>query len=118
MDFTPENVAKAFFLICLGLTILVPVVGITARIALKPIAELMARAREGNQTNASLGLIERRMELLEREVQALGTMREEVDRIQEAQQFQLRLAVEGDQNGRPLASPAAARDLPEMQIPR
>lgn len=95
MEFTPENVAKAFFLICLGLTILVPVVGLTARIALKPIAELMARAREGSQTNASMALLERRMELLEREVQALGTLREDVDRLEEAQQFQLRLS--GDQ---------------------
>lgn len=98
MDFNPVNVAQAFFLICLGLTILVPVVGLTARIALKPMAELMARAREGNQTNASLALLERRMELLEREVQVLGTMREEVDRLQEAQQFQLRLAGEGEKS--------------------
>ena len=96
MDFTPENVAKAFFLICLGLTILVPVVGLTARIALKPIAELMSRAREGNQMNSSLALLERRMELLEREMQGLGSMREELDRLSEAQQFQLRLATESD----------------------
>lgn len=94
MEFTPENVARAFFLICLGLTILVPVIGITARIALKPIAELMGRVRDGSQTNDAVAMLERRMELLEREVQALGAIREDVDRIQEAQQFQLRLATD------------------------
>jgi hypothetical protein len=94
MEFTPENVAKAFVLICVGLAILVPVVGITARIALKPIAELMGRMREGQNTNQTISMMERRIELLEREVQVLGTMREDVDRLREAQDFQLRLATE------------------------
>ena len=94
MDFTPENVAKAFVLICVGLAILVPVVGITARIALKPIAELMGRMREGQNSNQTLAMMERRLELLEREVQVLGTVREDLDRVREAQDFQLRLASE------------------------
>lgn len=94
MDFTPENVAKAFVLICVGLAILVPVVGITARIALKPIAELMGRMREGQNSNQAMAMMERRLELLEREVQAMGTVREDVDRLREAQEFQLRLASE------------------------
>lgn len=94
MDFTPENVAKAFVLICVGLAILVPVVGITARIALKPIAELMGRMREGQNSNQTLAMMERRLELLEREVQVLGTVREDLDRLREAQDFQLRLASE------------------------
>ena len=94
MDVTPENVAKAFVLICVGLAILVPVVGITARIALKPIAELMGRMREGQNSNQTLAMMERRLELLEREVQVLGTVREDLDRLREAQDFQLRLASE------------------------
>ena len=94
MDFTPENVAKAVVLICVGLAILVPVVGITARIALKPIAELMGRMREGQNSNQTLAMMERRLELLEREVQVLGTVREDLDRLREAQDFQLRLASE------------------------
>ena len=94
MDFTPENVAKAFVLICVGLAILVPVVGLTARIALKPIAELMGRMREGQNSNQTLAMMERRLELLEREVQVLGTVREDLDRLREAQDFQLRLASE------------------------
>ena len=94
MDFTPENVAKAFVLVCVGLAILVPVVGITARIALKPIAELMGRMREGQNSNQTLAMMERRLELLEREVQVLGTVREDLDRLREAQDFQLRLASE------------------------
>lgn len=91
MEFTPENVAKAFFLICLGLAILVPVVGLTARIALKPIAELIGRGRESKTVNDTLALVERRLELLEREVQSMAALQDDVDRLRQAQDFQLRL---------------------------
>lgn len=94
MDMSPGEIARAFLLICVGLAILTPVVGITARIALKPIAELMGRLREGQSSNQALAMIERRLDLLEREVQSLSSVREEVARLQEAQEFQLRLATE------------------------
>ena len=94
MDLNPGEIARAFLLICVGLAILTPVVGITARIALKPIAELMGRLREGQNSNQALTMMERRLDLLEREVQTLSNMREDVMRLQEAQEFQLRLATE------------------------
>lgn len=94
MNFTPDDIARAFLLICIGLAILVPVVGITARIALKPIAEMMARMREGDRSNQELALISRRLDGIEREVVALGAIREQVDRLREAQDFELKLAGE------------------------
>jgi hypothetical protein len=91
MNMSPFEIARAFLLICVGLAILTPVVGITARIALKPIAEMLARLREGQSSNNAIVMLERRMELLEREVQLLNSVRDDVTRLQEAQEFQLRL---------------------------
>lgn len=92
MNFSPMDFAQAILIICVGLAILVPVVGITARIALKPIVDAFARIREGNSSSESMLLLERRMDLLEREVQSVTALHEDVSRLRDEQAFQLRLA--------------------------
>jgi hypothetical protein len=106
MDMSPGDIARAFLIICIGLAILTPVVGITARIALQPIAEMLARLREGQSSNQAITMIERRLDLLEREVQSLNAVREDVSRLQEAQEFHLRLA--GEKQGIESVPPAGA----------
>jgi hypothetical protein len=92
MNFSPMDFARAILVICVGLAILVPVLGVTARIALKPIADAFARMREGQNSGDSMLLLERRMDLLEREMQSIAAIRDDVARLEEAQEFQLRLA--------------------------
>lgn len=74
------------------LVVLIPVTGLTARFALKPIVEAVARMRESQGTNQALVMLERRMNLLEQEMQGIAGLREDVAKLVEAQEFQLKLA--------------------------
>src|SRR3954469_3767177 len=49
----------------------VPIAGITARIALKPIVEAMARYREMKGTDDSVNMLERRMTLMEKQLHGM-----------------------------------------------
>ena len=51
-----------------GLAILIPVAGITARVALKPIVEAMARYREMKGEDVAVNLLEQRMRLMEEQL--------------------------------------------------
>jgi hypothetical protein len=54
-----------------GLAILIPVAGITARIALRPIVEAMARYREIRGADDSVVLLERRIGLMEQQLDGM-----------------------------------------------
>lgn len=54
-----------------GLAILIPVAGITARIALRPIVEAMARYRELKGEEVQVTLLERRMTLMEEQLHGM-----------------------------------------------
>jgi hypothetical protein len=54
-----------------GLTILIPIAGITARIALKPIVESMARLREMRGHDDAMTVLDRRMSLLEEQLHGM-----------------------------------------------
>lgn len=72
-----------------GVTLVaIPLVAISARIALKPIAEAIAHLRGQPDQNAERALQNRRLVDLEEEVDQL---REEMRRLAEAQRFQERL---------------------------
>jgi hypothetical protein len=87
IDFT------ALVAVLLGMmVILIPVAGLTVRFALKPIAESIARMRESSTGREQLALIERRMALVEQEVQAIPGIRDDVARLVEELEFQRRLA--------------------------
>jgi Tfp pilus assembly protein PilN len=53
------------------LVVLIPVAGLTARFALKPVIEAFGRSWQMRQQNESIALLERRIALLEREVDTL-----------------------------------------------
>jgi len=53
------------------LTILIPIAGITARIALKPIVEAMARYREMKGSDDAVTMLERRMSLMEEQLHGM-----------------------------------------------
>jgi len=71
-----------------GLTVLIPIVGLTARIAAKPIVEMIVKARE-QQSGPKVELLEKRFEALELQVEQLGTA---VERLVEEREFEKRLA--------------------------
>jgi hypothetical protein len=74
-----------------SLMVLIPIAGFTARFAMKPIVESIARLRESGTKNEAVQMLERRMALLEQEVQNLSGIREEIGRLVEELEFQRKL---------------------------
>ena len=72
------------------LTVLIPIAGLTARFALKPIVEAIARMREmqAGATGRELNVLEQRVALLEQQYQALDST---VERIAEIKDFDRQL---------------------------
>jgi hypothetical protein len=77
------------------LIVLIPVAGLTARFAFKPIVESLARFRESSNKGEVIEMLERRMALLEQEVQNVTGIREEMGRLVEELEFQRRLNTPG-----------------------
>ena len=74
----------------LGISIvLIPVIGLTARFAFKPVVEALAKVFEGRDTNEAMRMLERRVELQDHELAALHAT---VRNLVEAQDFERRLA--------------------------
>ena len=65
------------------LSFLIPIAGLTARFAIKPIVEAMKMGREGSLDRQSVQLLERRLALLEQEVHGVTEMRAELSRVRE-----------------------------------
>ena len=70
------------------MVVLIPVAGLTARFALKPIAEAVARMREAQGTNRELQLIEQRLALME---QQISNIESDVREIEEKSSFDRQL---------------------------
>ena len=72
------------------MTILIPIAGFTARFALKPIVEAIARMKEiqAGSTGRELSVLEQRVSLLEQQYQSLDTT---VDRLAEMKDFDRQL---------------------------
>lgn len=82
----------ALVAITLGcLMILIPIAGLTARYALKPISEAIARMREGGASRETISLLERRMALIEQEMQNMTEVRDEVRRLADELEFKRQL---------------------------
>ena len=72
-----------------SLMFLIPIAGLTARFAIKPVMEALGRAREGAGTNArELSVLEQRVALLEQQYQNLEGS---VERLQDVKDFERRL---------------------------
>jgi hypothetical protein len=74
----------------LGISVvLVPVIGLTARFALKPVVEALGRVFEGRANDESMRLLERRLELQEQQIEVLQAA---VKQISDTQEFDRQLA--------------------------
>lgn len=84
-----EETIIALTAIILGsLVVLIPITGITARIALKPLMESMARYREMQGANEAQQLLERRVALMEEQ---LHSMERTLQDVSEASDFNRQL---------------------------
>ncbi|HET6228989.1 MAG TPA: hypothetical protein VFE05_02855 [Longimicrobiaceae bacterium] len=93
MQTLPMDVPKVILFTAIAITMVVPVVGITARIALRPIVDAMARLRESSGRNDALTMVERRLALVEQELQAIEGIRTDVRRLVEEDEFRRQLTL-------------------------
>ena len=89
MEVLPVDIVTLVAVI-LGISVvLVPVIGLTARFALKPVVEALARVFESRSTNETVRILERRVELQEQQIEALQSS---VKLLSETQDFDRQLA--------------------------
>lgn len=89
---TPHDYMEFAKIAIIGLAILIPITGFTARFALRPIAEALLRLRGADESQQGL---EQRMTRLESEVDRLVELRVSVERLTEELEFNRRLALPG-----------------------
>ena len=76
--------------VILGISVvLVPIIGLTARFALKPVVEALARVFESRSVDETVRILERRVELQEQQIEALQSS---IDKLSETQDFDRQLA--------------------------
>ncbi len=68
--------------------VLIPVLGITARVALKPTVEALSRLFEGRGSDEAVSILERRMALMEQQIESIES---NVHRLVEMGEFQQEL---------------------------
>lgn len=86
------NELSKFIVICAtSVGVLAPVLAISVRIAIRPVVDAIARLRESGQASEVQRMLERRMDLLEQEVQGLAGLRDDIARLADAHEFHLRL---------------------------
>jgi len=76
-------------ILAIFLVVFVPVAGITARIAIKPIVEAFTKYMQVRQGTEGITMLERRIALLEQE---LGATRAEVQSLAEVRDFDRQIA--------------------------
>ena len=88
MEVLPIDVT-ALVAVILGISIvLVPVIGLTARFALKPVVEALGGYLHDRSLTDTVQILQRRLELQEREIEALQTT---VERLTETADFDRQL---------------------------
>ena len=100
----------AIVAIIMGISIvLVPVIGLTARFALKPLVESMGHFFQAKNTEESVRILERRMALLEQHLESMDTT---LSRIGEAADFHRELRSTHSGGAAPAQIPGAAAPAP------
>ncbi len=79
----------AILSVIMGISIvLIPVIGLTARFALKPTVEALSRIFESRSTNETVRILERRISLMEAQIEA---MEDSMKRLEETSTFDAQL---------------------------
>ena len=88
MDSSMEILIPLTAIVLGSLTVLIPIAGLTARFALKPIVEAMAQWRAMKGRDEALMLMERRFALMEDQVQGMERV---VTQLRDEAEFRRRL---------------------------
>lgn len=76
--------------VILGISVvLVPVIGLTARFALKPVVEALGRVFESRSSDETVRILERRVELQEQQIEAMQVA---IKQLSDTQEFDRQLA--------------------------
>jgi hypothetical protein len=84
----PIDVTSVVAVVMGLMVVLIPIAGLTARFALKPIAEAVARMRAGQGASQELAVMEQRVALLEQQLSNLET---DVRKIEDVAAFDRQL---------------------------
>lgn len=97
MPIEPVNLTAVIAVIMGISVVLIPITGLTARFALKPVVEALSKVFESRELAESVPIMERRMALMESQMEALEAS---MNRLEEASSFeaQLRDGSVGDEN--------------------
>ena len=71
MPVEPINLTSVIAVIMGISVVLIPVIGLTARFALKPVVEALSKVFESRELSASYEIMERRMGLMEAQIEAM-----------------------------------------------
>ena len=98
MQVLPIDLTAIVAIILGMLTILIPIAGLTARFALKPVVESMARLFDSRTVEDTVEITERRVALLESQIES---MEQQLHELRERQDFdrQLNAPAESDRIG-------------------
>jgi sensor histidine kinase YesM len=103
MDVMPVDITEIVAIIMGMSVVLIPVAGITARFALKPLVESLIRVFEVKGMEETLAITERRMALMEQQMEALE---QQVHHLEETKRFDRRLEAGSEGGGSEPLPPA------------
>lgn len=107
MEVLPIDVTGIVAIIMGMSVVLIPVAGMTARFALKPLVESLIRVFEVKGMEETLAITERRMALMEQQMESLE---HQVRHLEEKQNFDRQLTAGGPRSASGGAGAAALRD--------
>jgi hypothetical protein len=88
MQILPVDITSVIAVI-MGISIvLIPVIGLTARFALKPVVEALSRVFEARGTDETVQILERRISLLEAQIEGIEAS---MNRLDETARFDAQL---------------------------
>jgi len=88
MQIEPINLTSVIAVIMAISVVLIPVIGLTARFALKPVVEALSKVFEARGMDEALQITERRIALLETQMENLETS---MTRVEEVTRFDAQL---------------------------
>lgn len=107
MDVLPIDLTALLAIFMGTMMIIIPIAGLTARFALKPLVESFGKYLQGAEAGESLRVAESRIALLEQSVDAL---QDELARVRDAQDFDTALRGGTDRAALPAAAPQDTGD--------
>jgi hypothetical protein len=92
MQVMPVDLVALTAIILGCMMFLIPIAGLTARFAIRPITEAIVKMNASGADREVIQLLERRVALLEQELHSMGDVRRELESALESVEFQRQLS--------------------------